>query len=516
MCPTCHTTLDQSDSPIAPAHEALHRRAHRRGGTRRPRSRNELIGDVRAIRDRAGPSTHGFDLIAWLLPLVGLLGGARRSSASRAWRWKSRAWAPSVPGELPLDAEVGAPDRRRARALRTSEMFEPDPARLPRRPFASFVAPCVLPLVPGYLSAVSSLEARRFGEPGAARRLHRRQHPVRRRLSPRSSSCSGRSPARSAGVVDQRVFPGDRGLRARRRRPSRFARLLPLPQGMIAPSLLGRLRATAARMSCSAGHSAVCAAPCVSPDPRVRARARGRLEHGCAGRAAALRVLTRARRPVSFSRDSCSPRRWDPSAGSAIASTTSRSPADSCSSRSVCSSSSTACGGCGPASTIFRGAARRARAIPPATTARAPARPARARPRTSHASGVSAHTAVSRRDAFSSWRSQPTRLPRPAWYQATATWTRPWKKSRSSASRWRARPARAPREPRNTSPRRNQRQTVLEVIHTLSVDCFPPLRSCRVDDPAGGGRPLLPGEAGGGSAPDITSSLPTRSSRRTS
>ena len=31
-------------------------------------------------------------------------------------------------------------------------------------------------------------------------------------------------------------------------------------------------------------------------------------------------------------------------------------------------------------------------------------------------------------------RSQPTRLPRPAWYQATATWTSPWKKSFSAAS----------------------------------------------------------------------------------
>ena len=38
----------------------------------------------------------------------------------------------------------------------------------------------------------------------------------------------------------------------------------------------------------------------------------------------------------------------------------------------------------------------------------------------------------SRRAAFSSWRSQPGRFPRPAWYQATATWTSPCRKSRSS------------------------------------------------------------------------------------
>ena len=35
----------------------------------------------------------------------------------------------------------------------------------------SFLAPCVLPLVPGYLSAVSSVEAERLGEPGSARRV---------------------------------------------------------------------------------------------------------------------------------------------------------------------------------------------------------------------------------------------------------------------------------------------------------------------------------------------------------
>src|ERR671938_1243534 len=35
----------------------------------------------------------------------------------------------------------------------------------------SFVAPCVLPLVPGYLSAVSAVEAGRLGERGTAKRV---------------------------------------------------------------------------------------------------------------------------------------------------------------------------------------------------------------------------------------------------------------------------------------------------------------------------------------------------------
>jgi cytochrome c-type biogenesis protein len=37
--------------------------------------------------------------------------------------------------------------------------------------FVSFLAPCVLPLVPGYLSTVSAIDADRLGEPGTARRV---------------------------------------------------------------------------------------------------------------------------------------------------------------------------------------------------------------------------------------------------------------------------------------------------------------------------------------------------------
>ena len=35
----------------------------------------------------------------------------------------------------------------------------------------SFLAPCVLPLVPGYLSAVSAVSADKLGEPGQGRRV---------------------------------------------------------------------------------------------------------------------------------------------------------------------------------------------------------------------------------------------------------------------------------------------------------------------------------------------------------
>ena len=37
--------------------------------------------------------------------------------------------------------------------------------------FLSFLAPCVLPLVPGYLSTVSAVSAEDLGRPGTARRV---------------------------------------------------------------------------------------------------------------------------------------------------------------------------------------------------------------------------------------------------------------------------------------------------------------------------------------------------------
>src|SRR3954468_7644324 len=43
--------------------------------------------------------------------------------------------------------------------------------------FISFLAPCVLPLVPGYLSAVSAVEADRLGESGVEWRIARASIP---------------------------------------------------------------------------------------------------------------------------------------------------------------------------------------------------------------------------------------------------------------------------------------------------------------------------------------------------
>ena len=102
MCPTCHTTLDQSDAPIAQRMKAFLARRIAAGDTR-TEIENKLIGTF-GESVIARPSTHGFDLLAWLLPFAGILGAGAIVGVA-AWRWTKsprRGEAP-VP---PLDPET--------------------------------------------------------------------------------------------------------------------------------------------------------------------------------------------------------------------------------------------------------------------------------------------------------------------------------------------------------------------------------------------------------------------------
>ena len=102
ICPTCHTTLDQSDSAVASRMKIFIARRIAAGDTRSQiESRLIAIFGPSVV---ARPSTHGFDLLAWLLPLAGLIGGAAIVGFA-AWRW-SRARAPAVATATPLDPEL--------------------------------------------------------------------------------------------------------------------------------------------------------------------------------------------------------------------------------------------------------------------------------------------------------------------------------------------------------------------------------------------------------------------------
>jgi cytochrome c-type biogenesis protein len=128
--------------------------------------------------------------------------------------------------------------------------------------FASIAFPCVLPLVPGYLSTVSAVEAARLGQPGTARRVAVGALPfiagftvvfvllgaVSKLIA---NAVDGRTQQAIAGFV--LVVAG-----------LAFAGLLPWTERTIAPGLLGSARRTHSRVLLG-GAFAICAAPCVGP-----------------------------------------------------------------------------------------------------------------------------------------------------------------------------------------------------------------------------------------------------------
>jgi cytochrome c-type biogenesis protein CcmH len=104
MCPTCHTTLDQSDAAIATRIEAYMRRRIAAGATER-QIKAELVAQF-GTAILAAPPKRGFDLLAWVLPFAGLLGAAALIALGvRRWR---REDAPEPLALRPLDQESEA------------------------------------------------------------------------------------------------------------------------------------------------------------------------------------------------------------------------------------------------------------------------------------------------------------------------------------------------------------------------------------------------------------------------
>ena len=97
MCPTCKTTLDQSHAPVA---ERMRGFITRRIGAGDSKSeiKDQLVEEF-GTGVLAAPPKEGFDLLAWLLPLAGLLVGAG-VTALLAWRW-SRVREPAVVSPVP-------------------------------------------------------------------------------------------------------------------------------------------------------------------------------------------------------------------------------------------------------------------------------------------------------------------------------------------------------------------------------------------------------------------------------
>ena len=126
--------------------------------------------------------------------------------------------------------------------------------------FLSVIAPCVLPLVPGYLSAVSGVEPRALGGPGSSRRVALASVPFILGFTV-VFVILGTGAAALGGLVTGSAQTDIAGFVLVVLGLS-FVGLLPWPERILAPGLLTR----AGRRGSSVllgGAFAVCAAPCI-------------------------------------------------------------------------------------------------------------------------------------------------------------------------------------------------------------------------------------------------------------
>jgi cytochrome c-type biogenesis protein len=124
----------------------------------------------------------------------------------------------------------------------------------------SVITPCVLPLVPGYLSAVSAVEVDRLGERGAGRRVVAASLPFIAGFTAVFVAL-GAGAAAIASVVAKTTQTQIAGY-ALIVIGLAFVGLLPWPERAVAPGLLQRAhrRGSSALLG---GAFAVCAAPCI-------------------------------------------------------------------------------------------------------------------------------------------------------------------------------------------------------------------------------------------------------------
>ena len=97
VCPVCRTTLDQSDAPVAKRMKTFIR-ARIAAGDSEQQIKDALVAQFGAAV-LAKPPKGGFGLLAWLLPLVALAGGAIVIGVLLR-SWSRRRGPPSAP---PLD-----------------------------------------------------------------------------------------------------------------------------------------------------------------------------------------------------------------------------------------------------------------------------------------------------------------------------------------------------------------------------------------------------------------------------
>ena len=107
VCPTCDTTLDQSNAPVAQRMKQIIR-LHIAAGWTEAEIKADLV-DQFGPGVLAEPPKSGFDLLAWLLPLGLLVAGALGVGVI-AWGWSRRG---DDAGEEDADARPLDPELER-------------------------------------------------------------------------------------------------------------------------------------------------------------------------------------------------------------------------------------------------------------------------------------------------------------------------------------------------------------------------------------------------------------------
>jgi cytochrome c-type biogenesis protein CcmH len=109
MCPVCGTTLAQSDSAAAKQIERVIQAKIRAGWTKS--QIEDFLVQQYGESILASPPKHGFNLLAWMLPIAGVLAAAAVLGVA-AWRWSRGRGEPEAPvvqssnGQGPIEPEL--------------------------------------------------------------------------------------------------------------------------------------------------------------------------------------------------------------------------------------------------------------------------------------------------------------------------------------------------------------------------------------------------------------------------
>ena len=252
VCPSCHTTLDESDSEVA-----REMKAEVKQRIAACQSEKQILDAMVAEFGPtilSTPRTSGFDLLAWVIPLGGALAaaialalGARVWSRTRASRVRRRR-----PRSVPRTS--GGSTRRSS-----TSMTEKLPIAF-LAGLVSVITPCVLPLLPGYLSAISAVEVDRLGERGVSRRIVIASIPFILGFTT-VFVLLGAGAAAIGGTVDKQTQVKIAGF-VLIVIGLAFIGLLPWPERTVAPGLLQHARRRGSN-ALLGGAFAVCAAPCI-------------------------------------------------------------------------------------------------------------------------------------------------------------------------------------------------------------------------------------------------------------